>query len=49
MALARSRRRTVLAAALADLRQIRGRLDAMIAVVEVELLPQTRPGRSSMA
>jgi hypothetical protein len=42
MALARGRRRDALTAALAELRQIKTRLDATIAAVEVELVHETR-------
>lgn len=42
MALARGRRRDVLAGALAELRDLRARLDATIATVEAELLHEAR-------
>ena len=43
MALARGRRRDALTAALSELRQIKARLDTTIAVVEAELVHETRP------
>jgi hypothetical protein len=47
MTLARGRRRVVLTAALAELQQIKAKLDATIAVVEAELLHETRPMRTA--